>query len=439
MTEVHEVQRQHGLLPGTRRRPRVVIVGGGFGGLSAAKALRRAEVEVMLLDKNGYNTFQPLLYQVATGGLNPGDVTYALRAFAGRYRNVRFQRRKVTGIDFDSKRVRVEDGEPFGYDYLVLCPGVAANYFGVPGAEENSMVMYSRSGAIQVRDHVMASVEAAAQHRPEAPEPVVVIVGAGATGVEMAGALAELRNVAIPLSYPELTVDRVRVVLVEMSPHVLGPFAEPLREYTAAALRKRGVELRLNTAVREVGPDYVVIGDGEKIPSAVTVWATGVSAGPVVAGWGLPTGRGGRILIEPDLQVQGHPGVFAVGDAAVDSNSPLPQLAPPAMQGGVHAAKQIQRLIAGEPTEPFHYNDRGTMATIGRSDAVVQLPFGLKLKGLVAWLAWVFLHVMELIGNRNRFATIANLSVHYLSWPRALNVIVGDVPAQGDSRGSNPS
>jgi NADH dehydrogenase len=393
----------------------------------------------MLLDQNGYNTFQPLLYQVATGGLNPGDVTYALRAFAGRYRNVRFQRRTVTGIDFEKKHVLVEDGEPFGYDYLVLCPGVAANYFGVPGAEENAMVMYSRSGAIEVRDHVMASIEAAAQHRPGAREPVVVIVGAGATGVEMAGALAELRNVAIPLSDPELTLDRVRVVLVEMSQHVLGPFAEPLRQYTAEALRKRGVELRLNTAVHEVGPDYVVIGDGEKIPSAVTVWATGVSAAPVVGAWGLPAGKGGRILVGRDLQVQGHPGVFAVGDAAVDPDSPLPQLAPPAMQGGEHAARQIQRLIAGEPTQPFHYNDRGTMATIGRSDAVVQLPFGLKLKGLIAWLAWVFLHVMELIGNRNRFATIANLSVHYLSWPRALNVIVGDVPTRQESHGSNPS
>ncbi len=434
-----EIQREHGIAPGTRARPRVVIVGGGFGGLSAAKALRRADVEVMLLDQDGYNTFQPLLYQVATGGLNPGDVTYALRAFAARHRNVRFQRRTVTGLDLARKHVLVEDGEAFGYDYLILCPGVSANYFGVPGAQENSMVMYTRSGAIAVRDQIMADLESAAQGRPGAPEPVAVIVGGGATGVEMAGALAELRNVGVPLAYPELRTDQVRVVLVEMSPQVLGPFAQSLREYAAEALRERGVELRLDTTVREVGKDYVIVGDGEKIPSAVTVWASGVSAAPVVGRWGLPTGHGGRILVNDDLQVEGHPGVFAVGDAALIPDSPLPQLAPPAMQAGQHTARQIQRLIAGQPTERFHYRDRGTMATIGRSDAVVQLPLGIKMKGLPAWLAWVVLHIMELVGYRNRFATMVNLSVHYLAWPRALNIIIGDTPTPPRDSESAPA
>lgn len=409
-------------------RPKVVVIGGGFAGLSAVRELSIADADVLLLDRNPYNTFQPLLYQVATGGLNPGDVTYALRAFASRFGNTRFRRTGVTGLDLANRRVLVDQGEPVDYDYLVLATGVAANYFGVPGAAEHAMVMYSRAGAIEVRDQILSSLELAAQGLPGVPEPVVVVVGGGATGVEMAGALAELRNVAVPLAYPELSFEQVRVVLVEMTDHVLGPFAPKLQEYTARELRQRGVELRLGTSVREVRRHSVLLGSGEEIPSAATVWAAGVTAGPVVDGWGLPTGKGGRVLVDDDLRVQGYPEVFAVGDVALNPADPLPQLAPPALQGGRHAGIQIRRLIAGSPTEPFRYHDKGTMATIGRSDAVVQLASGVKLRGFVAWLAWVVLHIVQLVGNRNRLSTMANLSVRYLAWPRALNVITGDPP-----------
>jgi NADH dehydrogenase len=225
---------------GDGRRPRVVVVGGGFAGLSAVRELDGPDVEVLLLDRDLYNTFQPLLYQVATGGLNPGDVTYALRAFATRYPNAQFRRATVTGVDAARRCVRTDAGDEIGYDYLVLCCGVGANYFGIPGAAEHARTVYTRADAIEVRDALLGNLEAYAQGRSEAVEPVTVVVGAGATGVEMAGTLAELRNTALPVTYPELDLERVRVVLVEMTDKVLGPFAPRLRRYTAEELRTRG-------------------------------------------------------------------------------------------------------------------------------------------------------------------------------------------------------
>jgi NADH:ubiquinone reductase (H+-translocating) len=416
----------------SRRRPKVVVVGGGFAGMAAVRQLSVADVDILLIDKNGYTTFQPLLYQVATGGLNPGDVTYYLRAYTSRFKNADFLRAVVTGVDTAAKQVQLDEGKPVDYDYLIVSCGVTANYFGIKGAAENSHLIYTRAGAIETRDLIFTAVEEAAQGRPGAPDPTVVVVGAGATGVEMAGALAELRNDAIPVAYRNMPKERVRIVLVEMADVVLAPFAPKLRDYAADALRERGVDLRLNTSVQEVRPDAVVVkgpdGALETIPTAATVWATGVSAAPVVGGWGLPTGRGGRVEVDADLRVVGHPEIFAAGDVSIAGSS-LPQLAQPAIQGGKHAGIQIRRLISGAPTEPFHYHDKGIMATIGFTDAVAELPRGIKFKGLFAWLAWIGLHVITLIGNRNRFATMVNLSVRYFTWPRSLNIVVGD-PAE---------
>ncbi|WP_214401113.1 NAD(P)/FAD-dependent oxidoreductase [Pseudonocardia lacus] len=410
-------------------RPRVVVVGGGFAGLAAARELSGADVDVLLLDRDPYNTFQPLLYQVATGTLNPGDVTYALRAFAGRFDNVRFQRARVVDVDPAARRVHLESGGEVGYDYLVLACGVTANYFGIPGAAEHARTIYRRSGAIGVRDRLLSNLEAFAQDHADAAEPVVVIVGGGPTGVEMAGALAELRNTALPLAYPEVDPRRVRVVLVEMADDVLGPFDPSLRSYAARALRERGVELRLGVAVKEVHRDCVLLGDGERVPAAATIWATGVKVDDDVSRWGLPQGRGGRIQVGPDLRVEGHPEVFAVGDVAAGRDEALPQLARPAIDGGRHAAAQVRRILAGLPTEPFVYRDRGVSATIGRKDAVIELPFGVKVRGLPAWLGWVGIHVIMLMGGRNRVATMVNLTARYLTWRRSANVIVGDPPA----------
>jgi NADH dehydrogenase len=409
-------------------RPRVVVVGGGFAGLSTVRELGDADVDVLLLDRDLDSTFQPLLYQVATGGLNPGDVTYALRAFAARFGNAEFRRMSVTGVDAARRCVRTDTGEEIGYDYLVLCCGVTANYFGLPGAEEHARTIYTRKAAIEVRDVLLGNIEAVAQDRPEAVEPVTVLVGAGPTGVEMAGTLAELRNIALPVTYPELDLERVRVILVEMTDRVLGPCTPRLRRYTAKQLRKRGVELRLGTAVKEVDQDGVVLSDEERVPSAATIWCTGVKADDQVASWELPQGRGGRIQVEPDMRVVGHADIFAVGDIAASVDGALPQLAQPAIQGGRHAAAQIRRLIAAEPTEPMVYKDKGTMATIGHNAAVAQLPKSVRLKGRVAWLPWVAPHIVTLMGQRNRLATLANLSVRYLAWSGRLNVIVGAPP-----------
>lgn len=409
-----------------RTRPRVVVVGGGFGGMATVQALRWADVDVLLVDRNAYNTFQPLLYQVATGGLNPGDVTYALRAFTAKQRNARFRQGTVVGVDSVAKQVSLDDGEEIGYDYLVIATGVTANFFGIPGAKENSLVIYTRREALETRDHIFRGLERLATEEGKSATANVVVVGGGATGVEMAGTLAEMVNSALPHSYPELDPTKITVTLVEMEPEVLGPFKKSLRTYAAKALRRRGVDLRLAAAVAEVAPEEVRLTDGTVLQSRAVIWATGVTTHPVVATWGLPQGRGGRIVVGPDMRVADTQDVFAIGDVAGDPDNLMPQLAQPAIQQGTHVAEMIARLTAGMGTTSFHYTDKGTMATIGRRAAVAQLPFGITLRGTIAWLAWVALHVMVLLSNRNRFAVITNLAVRYLSWPRNTNVILGD-------------
>jgi len=410
-------------------RPRVLILGAGFAGVAAMKALKGAPVDVTLVDRNGYNTFQPLLYQVATGGLNPGDVTYAARALIARQRNASFHKGDVVAIDPDAKTVTLSDDRKLSYDYLVVGTGVTTNYFGVPGAAENALPLYTRRQALAVRDNIFSKLERLAQatedgHRTT--DPTVVIVGAGATGVEMAGTMAEMGNTAMQIAYPELGDRRARIVLVEMGEHVLAPYHPKLRDYTAHSLEKRGVELRLNTAVKAVDESGVVLDNGERINAGTVIWAAGVTAPEQVQKWGLPQGRGGRVEVGPDLNLPDHPEVFVAGDLAVTPENPLPQLAQPAMQGGKHAAEQITRMLKGEPTQPFHYHDKGTMATIARGSAIAQLRGGIRLRGLVAWVAWLALHIYFLLGGRNRLVTLLNLSARYLTWPRNLNVIVGD-------------
>jgi NADH:ubiquinone reductase (H+-translocating) len=409
-------------------RPRVLVLGAGFAGVTAVKALRDAPVDITLVDRNGYNTFQPLLYQVATGGLNPGDVTYATRALTARRPNVGFRRGDVTSIDPDGRTVTLDDDTTLGYDYLIVGTGVTTNFFGVPGAEEHSLPLYTRAQALRVRDDIFSRLERLAQATADgvrSEDPTVVIVGAGATGVEMAGSLAEM-GTAMRIAYPELKDRKARVVLVEMGPHVLAPYHRSLRDYTARSLERRGVELRLDTAVKAVDADGVELDNGDRIRAGTVIWAAGVTAPDTVQKWGLPQGRGGRIEVERDLSVNGHPEVFVAGDLAVDPDDPLPQLAQPAMQGGKHAARQIRRDLEGEPRQPFRYKDKGTMATIARGSAIAELRGNIRLRGTVAWLAWLGLHIYFLLGGRNRMVTLLNLSARYLSWPRNLNVIVGE-------------
>ena len=405
-------------------RPHVVVVGGGFGGVAAVRALRDAAVDVTLVDRNAYNTFQPLLYQVATAALNPGDITFFLRALRGHQQNVQVRKAAVTDVDPRAQTVLLENGEALRYDYLILATGVTTNYFGVPGAAEHSFALYTRAEALAMRDRLFARLEEVATNRPEAGINVV-IVGGGPTGVEMAGSLSELRNVAQSVIYPELDPERTRIVLVEMSDHLLTPFIPRLQKYTARTLTERGVELRLSTTVNEVRDDGVVVDDGECIPADLVIWASGIKAADVVSGWGFPQGKGGRIEVDDGLCVKGFDNVFAVGDIAL---TPLPQVAQPALQGGKHAGRQVAALVSGERTTPFHYWDKGILAVIGRSSGVAQIKHVPGFAGLPAWLVWIFIHIVYLLDNRNRFSTLVNLSVRYLFWRRHPVAIVGEVP-----------
>ena len=407
--------------------PHVVVVGAGFGGLSATDELSKEGFRVTLLDRFPYNTFQPLLYQVATGGLNPGDVTYALRYFAARHEGARFRVAEVVGIDHDQHQVICDDGVRVDFDYLIIGNGITTNHFGIPGAAEYTMSMYTRAEALRVRDTIFGSLEIiAGQPEMSTHGFTVVIVGGGPTGVEMAGQLAELKSETIPSIYPEINPARLHVVLVEMMDRLLAPFDESLQKYTLQELIKRGVDVRLNTAITEIEPDRVDFKDGSSMPVDLVIWAAGVSGDPVVRNWGLPIGRAGRIEINDDTRVVGEERIFAIGDASVAVNTPLPQLAQPAIQMGRFAAKQIARLHRGLETQTFHYHDKGTMATIGRGDAVLQVPVGLKLTGVLAWVGWIVLHIAYLLGGRNRVQTLINLGSRYFG-PRRSNAIVGDV------------
>jgi NADH:ubiquinone reductase (H+-translocating) len=407
--------------------PHVVVVGAGFGGISATDELSKEGFRVTLIDRFPYNTFQPLLYQVATGGLNPGDVTYALRFFAARHEGVRFRCAGVVAIDHDQQEVVCDDGVRVGFDYLVIGNGITTNHFGIPGAEEYTMSMYTRAEALKVRDTIFGSLELnAGRSDPNTSGFTVVIVGGGPTGVEMAGQLAELKTETIPSVYPELNPARVHVVLVEMTEHLLGPFDDALRKYALKELIKRGVDVRLNTAISEVEADRVDFKDGSSMPVDLVIWAAGVSGDPLIRDWGLPIGRAGRIEVNDDTRVVGEERIFAIGDASIIVNNPLPQLGQPAIQMGKFAARQIARLHRGLETETFHYRDKGTMATIGRGAAVLEMPIGIRLKGVLAWVGWIALHIAYLLGGRNRVQTLINLGARYFG-PRRSNAIVGDV------------
>ncbi len=404
--------------------PAVLVVGGGFAGISALPVLARSAARVTLVDRHVYSTFQPLLYQVATAGLTSADVAYPLWSATGR-RGASFRKGELAGLDLGQRVARLDSGEKLGYDYLIIATGVSAAFFGVAGAAEHSLSLYTRRDAITLRNRLMAALE----RRNEGlagPELDVTIVGGGATGVELAGTLAELRNMALPTVFPEVDRSLFRVRLIEMGPALLEPYHDRLRQYTRQQLVNRGVEVLLNTAIKEVRARSVLLADGSEHRSDITVWAAGVS-GPD-AGWmsGLPHGKGGRIEVTADLQVSGQDRVFAAGDVAINVQDPVAQLAQPAIQQGRHAAEQVVRRIAGQPTRPFRYHDKGIMATIGRRSAVVELRGGLRLRGTIAWFAWLGLHLIYLLGNRNRVVTLVNLAWRYLTWSRGGGVIVGD-------------
>jgi NADH:quinone reductase (non-electrogenic) len=418
---VRTIARRHQADPNA---PQVVICGAGFGGLSAISRLTRAGLRVTLVDGHLYSTFQPLLYQVATAGLNPGDVAYPAGGFAGRYRAI-FRRGELAAIDSASRSIKLTNGLELGYDYLIIATGVSAAYHGIKGAADNTFALYTRTDAIMLRDHLMAAFE---RLSVDSGDLHITVAGGGATGVELAGTLAELGATVLAATFPDVDPARVHVRLIEMAPALLTAFQEKLREYARVQLDKRGVDIRLNTRIAEITDTQVLLADAENLPSNLTVWAAGVGASEAVAGWGLPQGQGGRILVGPDLRVRGQDRIFAVGDIAVNPDNPTPQLAQPALQMGRHAGAQIVRLDRKAATEPFAYHDKGMMATIGRRSAVVQLAQGPRLRGTLAWLSWLVLHLFYLLGGRNRISTMINLTYRYVAWGHGGAVIVGDEP-----------
>jgi NADH dehydrogenase len=405
-------------------RHHVVVVGAGFGGLAAARGLRHAPVDVTVLDARNHHTFQPLLYQVATAGLDGDDICFPVRGIFGRQRNARVRLGEVRAVDLDARRLDLADGGTLDYDDLVLAAGAVTNTFGIPGVEEHAFGLKSLGDAMALRTHVLLRFEEADANPAHLDDGTltVVIAGGGPTGVELAGGLAELFGKVLRRDFPRLDVRAARVVLLEMTDRLLGTFHPRLGEEARRTLESVGVEVLLGRAVAEVHADRVVLTDGAEIPTRTMVWAAGVRAHPLAETLGVELTKGGRVVVTDSLALPAHPEVHVVGDLAATPEV-LPQLAAVAIQGGRHAADMVVRRLRGEPPTPFHYVDKGTMATIGRHDAVAQLPGGVRLRGLVGWLAWLGLHLIELIGFRNRANVLVNWAWNYLTYDRASRII----------------
>jgi len=417
---------------------RVVVIGAGFAGLSAARHLRGQPVEVTIVDHHNFHTFQPLLYQVATAGLDPADVAYPVRTIFGREPNVVFRHGRAESVDLEARRVGLVDGTALDYDHLVVATGATTGYFAVPGAARHSLPLYTLADARRLRNHVLERLEAADAHPEDfdGGAPTFVVVGGGATGVEISGALLELLEVSVRLDRLRIDPARSRVILLEAGDRLLPGFAEPASGYAQQTLTSRGVDVRLRTPVAAVTGDGVRLGDGESLQAAVVVWAGGVTVdGTLAASLPTPHGRGGRVVLQPDLSVAGHPEVFVVGDAGAvpwgpTRSDPCPQVAQVAIQSGRHAAHQIVRQLSGHATIPFAYHDKGLMATIGRHAAVAQLRHGTILRGTLGWFAWLGLHLVYLVGFRNRAVVLVNWAWRYLDWPSGPRLIVADVDAE---------
>jgi NADH dehydrogenase len=411
-------------------RPHVVILGGGFGGLYAALRLKRAPVRVTLVDRHNHHLFQPLLYQVATATLSPSDIASPLRGILGRH-GISVLLAEATGVDLAGKRLLLADGE-LKYDYLILATGATHSYFGNDHWAQYTMGLKTIEDAVEIRRRVLLSFELAERETdPTRRRELLtfVIIGAGATGVEMAGALAEISRHALVRDFQNIDPSQARILLLEGADKVLPTFAEKLSLKARRSLEKLGVEIRTGTRVTNIDETGVYIGE-ERIAARTMIWAAGVAASPVARSLGVELDRAGRVPVTPELTLPGHPEVFVVGDLALfkQDGQPIPGVAPAAMQEGTHAARNILRQLHGKPMESFSYWDRGTFAVIGRGSAVGVALQRFRMTGFFAWLAWLFVHILFLIGFRSKVAVLVNWAYSYVAFRRSARIITGGVP-----------
>ncbi|MEX2504987.1 MAG: NAD(P)/FAD-dependent oxidoreductase [Egicoccus sp.] len=422
----------------------VVVIGGGFGGLRLARALstraaRRSSVRVTLVDRHNHHTFQPLLYQVATAGLQPQDIGISLRAVLRR-RGVDLRMGEVVDVDPFRRTVHLADGGWLAYDRLVLAVGAIADDFGVPGVAEHAYGLKTLADATTLRNAVLRRFEAASAARatsgPSTPGLTFLVAGGGPTGVELAGALAELVDLVVRRDHPDLDLSTVRIVLVEPRDRLLGTFSVASGEHAREQLERRGVEVRLGVGVARAAADHVELTDGEIVATQTLVWAAGVAASPLAAVLGAPLTTGRRVAVDEHLRVVGCGDVYAIGDVAgfpLEGGGTLPQVAPVAMQQADHVARTI---LEGPPSQGFRYRDKGSMATIGRAAAVAELPGHIRLRGALGWLAWLTLHLLQLVGFKNRFGVLASWIWNYATVDHAARLILDQREAERVETGS---
>lgn len=406
--------------------PRVVIVGGGFGGIEAARGLSGAPLHVTLLDRHAYHTFYPLLYQVGAAELGPTSIAHPIRSIL-RGTGVEFCQGALQHVDLERRLLTTSTGT-LAYDRLVLAAGSVAHFFGVEGAREHAFPLRTMPEAIRLRAHILDCFERASRSTDHAERRRLLtfaIVGGGPTGVEYAGALAELVFGPLHPDYPEIPLREPRVLLLEGASRLLLAMPERLARYADERLRDRGVDVRFGAVVDRVTADCVRLKSGTELDTATVVWTAGVAGDPAAPTWGLPVARGGRVPVEPTLQVPGHPEVYVVGDLAwlEQDGQALPQVAQVALQQGAHAARNLLAEQGGRPLTPFRYRDYGMMAVIGRNAAVAELG-GATFTGFVAWVMWLVIHLAKLIGFRNRALVLLNWGWNYLSFPRSVRLVV---------------
>ena len=407
--------------------PHVVINGAGFGGLNVARQLRNVPVEITLIDKQNYHLFQPLLYQVAIAGLLPSQIAYPLRTIFRAQKNITLQMGEVTDINLAARYVRL-NGSAIAYDYLVIAVGAETNFFGMDSMEEDGFQVKDIQKAIRTRNHLLKLFEQASREADAEKRRALltfVVVGGGPTGVETAGALAELIHHVMVKDFPTLDLEEARVILLEANDHLITPYPHELRHATFDLLRREQVEILLNTKLANFNGQTVTLGDGRQITTHTVIWTAGIKAAPMLDSLDVQRASAGRVVVASTLQLPQHPEVFVVGDAAYLRNGngqPLPMLSTVAIQQGVVTARNIRRIVKGKEPEPFHYKDPGLLATIGRNAAVARI-WGLSFSGFIAWVIWVFLHIYRLIGFRNRILVFVNWAWDYLFYENQVRLI----------------